>query len=176
MNTTPELITVPEFESAYKYAGTLYPEEALDILAKSRNPQSAFNPDNMLTECLGNYITTNYALPEYAEKLYKAINKRSCLNGVLLRLNNHLQTQIDITGKTAKQINHIKQSRQKIRTFLQSNDCHITSRDTIYGGLATIHWQHDLEQALLGWAGAILIIIMSETDSGISIPKLNDKK
>lgn len=166
------IINVPEHNfnfPHFTYADILYPASALDKLALSRTPlwDKSINIDTKLKSMLGQWLRAVKDYREYAAQLFAAIHLRKCEDGVFLRLNLEClappdisTTTISVRGRTItlqKPTRTTITMRDNLKRFLSEHRRYIADMNTIYDRLKTIHVSYDLEQALLGWAGFLVL-------------------
>lgn len=160
-----------------KYAGILYPEEAVAMLQLSRSRHwPGYSPDGVLEYCLVEWMSKIEQSPEeYAQNLFNALHELDCLEGVYLRLNHDVIALMDMStirittpiGSTVHKKRPrrdvlIGETRKRVKTFLQKEGKFAGHIDVVYSGLQRVHATYDLEQSLLSWMGYIIVRTIAE--------------
>jgi hypothetical protein len=167
----------PLTTDSFPYADRLYPKEALTILALSR---TCFWPgddvdailETMLTQWLRETISDTRA---YTHMLWDAINTLGSSQGVFLRLNLNCvagisQNRITVTTRfgTVTQERAPRRdtlqgvARERIKNFLRHQNAYCPDLSIVYNRLKQIHNQYNLEQALVGWMGYVVLRTIPE--------------
>jgi hypothetical protein len=147
--------------SPYRHAGSLYPAEALEVLAESRD-EPEVPIDGTMERLLGSWIASHITdYPAYVQDLFAAINKLKCLPGVYLRLNLACLAQPTMRPQGGISFDgpeiFVGKRRRQVRRFLMEQRLFSPHIQQVYDGLREAHNSYSLEQALLGWMGYLIV-------------------
>jgi hypothetical protein len=147
--------------SPFRHAGSLYPTEALEMLVASREEPDV-PIDGQMERMLGSWIANSIVdYPIYIQDLFRAIHKLKCLPGVYLRLNlaclaiPPMRRQGE-AGDDGPEV-FTGWRRRRMRRLLGEHKLYCPHIQQVYDRLREIHYTYNLEQALLGWMGYLIV-------------------